>query len=130
MSKWKCLNDEEEKMIREIGRDPKGMVVNRIGQDYWEVGGMNFGLALEAAKMGYRVARQGWNGKRMYVFLAHEPDFHTDADISEFDDAAVEVGDCLGLRTAQGTLQLGWLASQSDMLADDWYIVDEITAEG
>lgn len=93
---------------------------------YREVDGMNFGLALEAAKMGYRIARKGWNGKRMYVFLAHEPDFNTDADISEFDDADVECGDCLCLRTAQRTLQLGWLASQNDMLSDDWYIVDEL----
>lgn len=88
--------------------------------------GMNFGLALEAAKMGYRIARKGWNGKRMYVFLAKEPDFHTEADLSEFNDAWVESGDCLGLRTAQGSFQLGWLASQSDMLSDDWYIVDEL----
>ena len=97
---------------------------------YREVDGMNFGLALEAAKAGYRIARKGWNGKRMYVFLAHEPDFNTDADISEFDDADVECGDCLCLRTAQRTLQMGWLASQSDMLSDDWYIVDEIYTEG
>lgn len=93
---------------------------------YREVEGLNFGLALEAAKAGYRIARKGWNGKRMYVFLAHEPDFNTDADISEFDDADVECGDCLCLRTAQRTLQMGWLASQSDMLSDDWYIVDDL----
>ena len=34
MSKWKCLNQEEEQMARERGLDPKGLVVNRIGQDY------------------------------------------------------------------------------------------------
>ena len=93
---------------------------------YREAGGMNFGLALEAAKLGYRIARKGWNGRGMYVFLAHAPDFNTEADISEFDDADVECGDCLCLRTAQRSLQMGWLASQSDMLADDWYIVDEL----
>ena len=93
---------------------------------YREVDGMNFGLALEAAKAGYRIARRGWNGQRMYVFLAKEPDFHTEADLSEFDDAWVESGDCLGLRTAQGSFQLGWLASQTDMLSDDWYIVDDL----
>ena len=97
---------------------------------YRETDGLNFGLALEAAKAGYRIARRGWNGQRMYVFLAKEPDFHTEADLSEFDDAWVESGDCLGLRTAQGSLQLGWLASQTDMLSDDWYIVDEIYTEG
>lgn len=85
---------------------------------------MNFGLALEAAKMGEKVARKGWNGKNAYVFLAHEPDFVTDADISAYDHKEVEVCDVLVMKTAQDSFQLGWLASQADMLADDWYIVE------
>ena len=85
---------------------------------------MNFGLAIEAAKMGKKIARAGWNGKDMYVFLAYEADFVTDADISEFDQLEVEVGDMLIMKTAQNTFQPGWLASQADMLADDWYIVE------
>ena len=85
---------------------------------------MNFGLAIEAMKKGERVARKGWNGKNMYVFLAFEPDFVTDADISAFDQLEVEVGDMLVMKTAQNTFQPGWLASQADMLADDWYIVE------
>ena len=85
---------------------------------------MNFGLAIEAAKMGKKIARAGWNGKDMYVFLAYEADFVTDADISEFDQQEVEVGDMLIMKTAQNTFQPGWLASQADMLAEDWYIVE------
>ena len=85
---------------------------------------MNFGLAIEAAKMGKKIARAGWNGKDMYVFLAYEADFVADADISEFDQLEVEVGDMLVMKTAQNTFQPGWLASQADMLADDWYIVE------
>lgn len=91
---------------------------------YRETDGMNFGLALEACKMGERIARKGWNGKNMYVFLAHEPDFNTDADLSMYDGLEVEVGDVLAMKTAQETFQLGWLASQADMLADDWFIVE------
>ena len=90
---------------------------------YRETTGMSFGLALEAMKKGKRVARAGWNGKGMYVFLADEVNFSTMADMSEFVDEEVCVSDTLVLRTAQKTLQPGWLASQSDMLADDWYIV-------
>lgn len=85
---------------------------------------MAFGDALVAMKHGERVARHGWNGKDMYVFLAHEPDFVTDADISAFDQQEVEVGDMLVMKTAQNTFQPGWLASQADMLAEDWYIVE------
>ena len=90
---------------------------------YRQTDAMNFGLAIEAMKNGERVAREGWNGKDMYVFLAHEADFVTDADISAFDLVEVEVGDMLVMKTAQDTFQPGWLASQADMLADDWYLV-------
>lgn len=85
---------------------------------------MPFGDALVALKQGQRVARKGWNGKDMYVFLAYEADFVTDADISAFDHLEVEVGDMLVMKTAQNTFQPGWLASQADMLAEDWYIVE------
>lgn len=93
------------------------------GESWGPVENMTFGQALEAVKHGLRVARKGWNGKGMYVFLAKDPEFRTDADISEFEKHGVEVSDLLVLRTAQGTLQPGWLATQSDMLAEDWLIV-------
>ena len=85
---------------------------------------MTFGDALEALKDGQRVARKGWNGKNMYVFLAYEAGFVTDADISAFDQLEVEVEDMLVMKTARDTFQPGWLASQADMLAEDWYIVE------
>ena len=95
---------------------------------YRAIDAMNFGLALEAAKKGYRIARHGWNGEDQYVFLADDVEFHTDADISEFEGATgiVYVADVLVLRTVQGNMQPGWLASQADMLAEDWFIVDEV----
>lgn len=85
---------------------------------------MTFGDALEAAKRGLRVARKGWNGKDMFVFLAYEPDFVTDADLSAFDQMEVDVGDMLVMKTTKNTFQPGWLASQADMLAEDWYVVE------
>lgn len=95
------------------------------GECYGPVENMTFGAALEAVKNGLCVARKGWNGKGMYVFLADDVEFVTKADISEFHGAedGVEVSAVLVLRTAQGTLQPGWLATQSDMLAEDWQIV-------
>lgn len=91
---------------------------------YRQTDGMNFGLAIEAAKKGKKIARAGWNGKNMYVFLTEIAEFTTMADMSEFSDQDVEVSDLLVLRTAQKTLQPGWLATQGDILADDWYIVE------
>lgn len=103
---------------------PQFMSAEDFNQMCRSTDSMTFGDALEAAKMGQRIARKGWNGKSMYVFLAYEPDFVTDADISAYDGDDVEVGDMLVLKTAQDTFQPGWLASQSDMLAEDWYIVE------
>lgn len=90
---------------------------------YRESDGLPFGLAIEAAKMGKRIARKGWNGKNQYVELAY--------CISYKDNAGqvVNVNHCnIGNKALAfvGTsgVQLGWLASQADMLADDWYIVE------
>lgn len=86
---------------------------------------MTFGDALEAMKQGQRVARKGWNGKGMYVFLASDVEFHTMADVSEYADReeGVYTSDMMVLRTAQGTFQPGWLATQSDILAEDWFVL-------
>lgn len=86
--------------------------------------GMPFGVALEMAKKGCKIARRNWNGKNQYVFLARNVGFTTDADMSAFEDKDVAVHDLLVIKTSQDILQPGWLATQSDMLADDWHIVD------
>lgn len=93
----------------------------------------SFGDAVKYMKRGLRVARKGWNGKGMYVFYASDFQFGTKADLSEFnpteesectEENKVYVYDCLVLRTANKKLQPGWLASQSDMLAEDWMFVE------
>lgn len=88
--------------------------------------GMNFGMALEALKAGKRVARRGWNGKGMYLFVADNLRFNSlsRTSIPDLDDAPIEVHPSIVMRTAQRTLCVGWLASQTDMLADDWVLVD------
>ena len=83
-----------------------------------------FGIALEAAKHGARIARKGWNGKNQYVFLADELEFHTNANLREFEEHGIFVHDALAIKTSVDQVQIGWLASQSDMLANDWYIVE------
>lgn len=86
--------------------------------------GLNFGLALEAAKMGKKIARRGWNGKGQYVmvgtnfsYYAHDTDVRESAYHQDINSAALVF---VGTRGSQ----VGWLASQADMLADDWYIVE------
>lgn len=79
---------------------------------------MTFGLAIEALKKGHKVARKGWNGKGMHLFLANGEDtanplFKEDVIVDSF----------IVMKTASGSLQPGWLASQADMLAEDWVVV-------
>lgn len=96
---------------------------------YRETSSMNFGLALEAAKKGARIARAGWNGKGQYVELAccisylTTGGLHVNADHNAIGNKALAFVGTSGV-------QLGWLASQADMLADDWMIVRETSEEG
>ena len=83
---------------------------------------MTFGTAIEAVRSGKRIQREGWNGKNQYVELA------TCISYKNLSGEIVNVNhDAIGNQALAfvGTsgVQLGWLASQADMLADDWKIV-------
>lgn len=75
----------------------------------------NFSETLEFLKAGLKVAREGWNGKGMYITLIP-------AGNAMFQGYPMQ--NCLGMKTADNKMQPGWLASQADMLAEDWGIVD------
>ena len=91
---------------------------------YRPITDMTFGLAIEAMKKGNRVARRGWNGKGMFLYLVPENSYpaQTEAAKQEFGDM-VPYGAYIAMKTAQGNV-IPWLASQADVLAEDWYIVD------
>lgn len=71
---------------------------------------MGFGEAIAALKAGQRVARSGWNGKGMWLEL-QRPDAHSKMTLPY-----------IFMRTVQADL-VPWLASQTDMLAEDWGLV-------
>lgn len=85
---------------------------------YRECSGFTFGIALELLKKGKMVARTGWNGKGMHLFLAHGEDIKACTGINE------ECVDVICMKTAQNTVVFGWLASQTDMLSEDWVTVE------
>lgn len=72
---------------------------------------MNFGQAIEALKEGKKVAREGWNGKGMWLNL-QIPDEHSKMSLPY-----------IYMFTADKH-QVPWLASQTDMLAEDWTIIE------
>lgn len=88
--------------------------------------GMSFGLAVEALKLNKRVARPGWNGKGMWLSLVGVKS-HWCGSI-EGVERTMPVGwqgysPFIAMYTADGML-VPWLASQTDMLADDWQLVE------
>lgn len=84
---------------------------------------MNFGTAVELLKRGSTVAREGWNGKTMFLFLVPGSRFAVAADrpmakhfpVGEM----VDYRSHIDMKTAQGDV-VPWVASQTDVLADDW----------
>ena len=85
--------------------------------------GMSFGLAIEAAKKGHRISRAGWNGKGQYVELATRISY-TGADGETVNAEHDAIGNRALAFVGTSGVQMGWLASQADMLADDWTIVE------
>ena len=92
-------------------------------------GVFNFSTALDVLKSGRKVARTGWNGKGMWLILTPgrvvnilEPNsFYEKCGF----EAPVRITGHIDMKAADGSMVVGWLASQSDMLAEDWIVVEQ-----
>lgn len=83
---------------------------------------MTFGEAIDRAKEGARIARAGWNGKNQYVEIATCISYkNSNGDIVNAEHDAI--GNQAFAFVGTSGVQLGWLASQADMLATDWRVV-------
>lgn len=80
---------------------------------------MNFGKAIELIKQGGQASRKGWNGKNQHIELAKNITFVNRLGktfVANHEDIGSQAIAFVGTRG----IQMGWLASQSDMLAEDW----------
>lgn len=85
----------------------------------------SFGDAMNFLKGGKKVARKGWNGKNMFLFLATDIEFHTEADLACVSNLEGDLTlPAIVMKTADDRFCVGWLASQTDMLSDDWFTVE------
>lgn len=90
---------------------------------------LDFGEALKELKAGKAVARAGWNGKGMFLTLQNGST--VDGIMMRNEPAKIYYGDNkvkiqahIDMKAADGTYVVGWLASQTDMLAEDWEVVE------
>lgn len=108
----------------------------QFDEAYRETTGITFGLATEAMKKGFKVARAGWNGKGQWVVMMpalYLPPFNTQEPGAKVNDrTAKHIGKdtpldsqpYFALFNTQGKWQPGWVPSTSDCLVDDWNIVE------
>ncbi len=103
---------------------------------------LTFGSAIQALKNGKRVAREGWNGKGMFIYLNKGSfDFSIPSKDILSEECFTIGGVCqelfekgdggtitrmpnLNMKAADNSIVTGWLASQTDILAEDWNILD------
>lgn len=85
---------------------------------------MNFGQAIEAAKSGKKISREGWNGAGMYAYIVPAASYPAQTDVArnEF-GGSVPYRSYWALKTAQNDVAT-WAPSGSDSLAEDWQIVE------
>ncbi|BDC03458.1 DUF2829 domain-containing protein [Clostridium perfringens] len=83
----------------------------------------DFGEAIKYVKRGLRVARKGWNGKKQYIELAKNISYKN-ANEKIINTEHEAIGNKAIAFVGTSGVQIGWLASQADMLAEDWRFVE------
>lgn len=84
----------------------------------------DFGIAIKLLKEGKKVQREGWNGKNQYIELATNISYTNSLNVIINAEHDVIGNKAIAFVGTSG-VQLGWLASQADMLAEDWKIVND-----
>lgn len=92
---------------------------------------LTFGQAIEALKAGKHVSREGWNGKGMYLWLLRSAKIEASwckdehlKGLAEANGGSIEALGSIRMLTATKEVLTGWLASQTDILAEDWCILN------
>lgn len=125
--------DGEELDIRETQRVE--YTLNNVLSDEWiiadtqncpQLGGeatFSFDEAIKYLKRGFRVARKGWNGKNQYIELATNISYISSGN-TVINCNHEDIGNKAIAFVGTSGVQIGWLASQADMLAEDWKFVE------
>jgi hypothetical protein len=123
------LTTEEVQNLAKVLKDEYGITAEeKVAQT---ATGMTFSGAIAALKQGKKVARQGWNGKGMWLWLkegtmiksdwCHDPALKAIADKN---GGGIEALGTVCMKTADNKILSGWLASQTDVLSHDWVVIE------
>jgi hypothetical protein len=92
-------------------------------RSYRPVGGMTFGLALELLKKGARIARHGWNGKGMFVYLVPADSYPAKTEVAKnFFGESVPYNAYMAIKNVNDTVST-WVPSVNDCLSEDWIVL-------
>ena len=120
----------------ENGKDPGYKVRYKGGYESWSpkdvfeesyrpVNAMNFSHALQVLKDGHKVARSGWNGKDMFLFLVNGSKFKVNRPpLLGIYEEGTEIDYCahIDMKMDDGRIMV-WTPAPIDLLSEDWYIV-------
>lgn len=106
-------------------------IVGAVQEKYLNEGECGtFGQAIESLKLGLRVCRKGWNGKDMFLWLKPVTTVKSEwckdpmlKEIADNNGGEVEALGTICMKTADNKILTGWLASQTDILSNDWVLV-------
>jgi len=92
---------------------------------YQDIKAMTFAHAMTMVMAGARVQRAGWNGKGMFIFLTKGRTVpnNKERSFAHFDGTHIRLENHIDFKAADGSYVSGWLASQTDMTANDWSIL-------
>ncbi|GAA5117174.1 hypothetical protein GCM10023212_05390 [Luteolibacter yonseiensis] len=127
-------SDEKERLVRQKScmGEYSEILAERIaafGLSVDELNGVRhftFGPAIEAAKSGKRIARDGWNGKGMFVYYVPANSYPAQTGVAKAhfgENAMVPYNAYLALKGVDGTVNT-WVPSVNDALATDWQVLD------
>jgi hypothetical protein len=98
---------------------------------YRRIDNLTFGLAMEVLKLGKKITRSGWNGKGMFLFYLPTRNIPVKImsdpaliKIAEENGGSLECLPSIRMKTTDNKILTGWLASMTDVFAEDWMIIE------
>lgn len=129
------ITEDGDYLVQDEGQNnDQYLIKNDVFESTYAEVTYGFGWAIQQLKSGKKVAREGWNGKGMFLYLVKGQEVSYEnlrgeakkvlAKTPANEENTVIINGHIDMRAADCSVVVGWLASQTDMLSDDWVIVE------